>query len=199
MCQPEDADRVLGVRRQRDVADQVREHDEQEQRADEREPLGGHLLAHRTARDLVAHQFVEQLDRGLDLVRSLMHTPSDVDHRHARRDRRQHQVQDRLVDREDPEVDPAFEFELVLRFVDFVARAVQAVDRAEHDDPADPHSSEDQKRSFRLALGLGGSPLRGVHRRPAPASLGGNPSLCALMTAALSRAPQRAPAGALHE
>src|SRR3954451_16312325 len=42
--QPEDADLVLRVGRQRDVADQVGEPDEEEQRADEREPLPRHRV-----------------------------------------------------------------------------------------------------------------------------------------------------------
>ncbi len=37
--QAKHADLVLGVRRQWDVADEVGEHDEQKQRADERKPL----------------------------------------------------------------------------------------------------------------------------------------------------------------
>src|SRR4051794_24157812 len=66
---PEDVDLLLGVDRQRDEADQVRVPDEEEDRPDEREPLRGHPVVHVAARDVVAHQPVEGLDRRLHPVR----------------------------------------------------------------------------------------------------------------------------------
>ena len=57
----EDVDLVLGVRRQRDVADHVREPDEQEQRGDEREPRARHRRVHVARGDVVAHQLCRRL------------------------------------------------------------------------------------------------------------------------------------------
>src|SRR4029450_9354896 len=54
--QAEDVHLVLGVRRQREVADDVREPDEQEDGPDEGEPLRGHPVVHVAARDVVAHE-----------------------------------------------------------------------------------------------------------------------------------------------
>ena len=55
------------------------------------------------------------LDRGLHAVGPLLHPPRDVDHRHARQDRRDEEVEHRLVDVERPrQVDPGVELELVL-------------------------------------------------------------------------------------
>src|SRR3954453_579376 len=112
--QPEDVDLVLGVGRQRQVAEHLREPDEQEQGPDEREPLRGHLVVHVAARDVVAHEQERRLDRRLDLVGALGHALGDVDHREAGERAGDQDVQDGLVDAEDPEVDPPLELELVL-------------------------------------------------------------------------------------
>ena len=95
--EPEDVERVVAGR-QRDEPDQVVEPDEEEEGADEREPLRRHLVVHVPARDVVAHQAVERLDRGLDPVRPGLHPAGDVDHRDAGQEPRQHQVEHGLVD-----------------------------------------------------------------------------------------------------
>src|SRR4051794_24476379 len=116
----EDVDLVLRVGRQRQVAEQVREPDEQEERPDEREPLRGHLGVHVAARDVVAHEQEHRLDRRLDAVGTVRHPLGDVDHRPAHERRGDEHVEDGLVDGHDPEVDPRVELELVLRAVALV-------------------------------------------------------------------------------
>ena len=148
----EHVDLVLGVGGQRDVAHEVREHDEQEQGPDEGEPAFRHLLVEVAPRDVVSHQLVERLDGGLHLVRPRMHAIGHVDHRHAGRDRSQEQVENGLVDGEDPGVDPVVELELVLRLIGVVAPAA-AEDHEQHDDPADPHAGEQQQRFFHALFG----------------------------------------------
>src|SRR5918994_2958350 len=121
-------DLVLGVGRQRDVADQVREPDEEEEGPDEREPLAGHPVVHVPARDLVAHGHEEQLDRGLHAVGLGLHPLGDPEHRAGRQQRRDDEVEDRLVDVEETELDPRVEPELVLRRELLVVAAGEAED-----------------------------------------------------------------------
>src|SRR3954467_8118699 len=119
--QPEEVEGLLAVRRQRQIADQVREPDEEEEGAHEREPFGGHLRVHVPARDVVVREVVGGLDGGLDVVRLLLHALGDVDHRDARERRGQEQVEDGLVDAQvepaELDRDPRVELELVLRLV----------------------------------------------------------------------------------
>src|SRR3954468_6085606 len=118
----EDVNRVLGVRRQRQVADDVREPDEQEDGPDEREPLRGHRVVHVPARDVVAHEQERRLDRGLQPVRPRLHAPRDVDHREAGQRGRDEDVEDRLVELDRADREPRLELELVLRPVGLVDR-----------------------------------------------------------------------------
>src|SRR3954447_8011648 len=120
--QAEDVDRVLGVRRQREVADDVREPDEQEDRADEREPLRGHPVVHVPARDVVAHEQERRLGERLDAVRALLHAARDVDHREARQRGRDDDVHHGLVELDRADREPGVELELVLRPVGLVDR-----------------------------------------------------------------------------
>ncbi|MGD1052142.1 MAG: hypothetical protein ABR947_13825 [Solirubrobacteraceae bacterium] len=139
----------LGRGRQRDVADQVRVEDEERQRGDEREPLRRHPLVHVGADDVVLEALEDELDSGLHAVGALLHAPRDVDHRHAGQDRSQEQIQHGLVDREDAEVDPRMELELVLRLVAGVLDPLPA-DRG---DDRDRHGDVDAKADRHLALG----------------------------------------------
>src|SRR3954466_13364414 len=116
----EDVHRVLGVRRQRQVADDVREPEEQEDRPDEREPLRGHAVVHVPARDVVAHEQERGLDERLDAVRPGVHPPGHVDHRAARQRGRDDDVEDRLVELDRADREPGVELELVLRPVGLV-------------------------------------------------------------------------------
>ena len=116
--QTEDLDRVLGVEGQRDVPDHVVEPDEEEQRGDEREPLLGHAGVHVAPGDRVAREVVGELDGGLHAVWLGLHAARDVEHDPAGGRRREHEVGDRLrdreVDAEDLDGDPRVETELVL-------------------------------------------------------------------------------------
>src|SRR3954447_20491341 len=76
----EDVGRLLGVGRQGDVADQVREEDEEEQGADEREPLLRVFLGHVPAHDVVVRDVIDGLHSGLHVIRPLLHLPADPDH-----------------------------------------------------------------------------------------------------------------------
>src|SRR3954467_2099030 len=123
---PEDVHRVLGVRRQREVADDVREPDEQEDGPDEREPLRGHPVVHVPARDVVAHEEERGLDERLDPVRALLHAARDVDHRAAGQRGRDEDVEDRLVELDRADREPRVELELVLGPVGLVDRGERA-------------------------------------------------------------------------
>src|SRR4051794_6085 len=139
--EPEEHEALLAVGRQRYVADQVREPDEEEERADEREPLGREARRQVPARDVVVREVVQRLGGRLDVVRPLRHLARDVDHRSARRRRGQEQVEHRLVDAQvelaDLDLDPWVELELVLRLV-FGVAAGRAEDQVEDDDDPDP-------------------------------------------------------------
>ena len=137
MCQPNRLMCCGGVRRQRDEADQVRVEDEQRERGDEREPAGGHAPVHVAADDVVLEALVDDLDERLDAVGALLHAPRDVDHRRAGQDPGGDHVEDRLVDRQEAEVDVVVELEVVLRRVARVL-AVRAEDDVQQDRPAEP-------------------------------------------------------------
>ena len=131
--EPEDVDLLVRVRRQRDVAEHVREPDEEEERRDEREPAGGELrVVQVPARDVVLRQVVGDLDRHLRLVRLVDHPLGDPDHREAGERRREEEVEDRAVDRHvdagDVDLDPRLEPELLLG-LERVVLAVGAEDR----------------------------------------------------------------------
>ena len=184
---PEDRDLVLRVRRQRQVADEVREEDEEEQRADEREPPRGHLGVHGAAGDVVAHELVEGLDRRLHLVGPLLHAPRDPDHRDRREAGRDEQVHDGLVDREHAQVDPVVELELVLRFEGFVAGAVEPVDDDQRDQADDVDRQHDQQPPFDGGS-PGCAPLGGAHQIPRVQA----PAECRSALMRLSAVPARA-------
>jgi hypothetical protein len=126
------------VRRQRDVADQVAEPDEEEERAQEWEPLPRHRVGHVAASDVVAHQRVERFDGGLDAVRAGLHAAGDPDHRADRERAGDDHVEHRLVDVERPgEVDPDVELELVLRLELLVVAPGEAEDRDQQSEDAE--------------------------------------------------------------
>jgi hypothetical protein len=161
----EDVDRLVIVHRQRDVADDVREPDEEEQRRHEREPLGRGLRVHVVARDLVVGQVVRALDDHLGAVRLLLHPPGDVRHRpdrgHAREEEVEHGLVDREVERADLELDPRREPELLLR-LELLVLAVAAEDQVQQDRDTEVDREEDQdlaaraEPTARLARLLGG-------------------------------------------
>ena len=133
-----DVDRLVRVRRQRDVADQVRVPDEEEQRGQEREPLAGHLVVHVAADDVVADEGVDRLDGGLHAVRPRLHAVGDVDHRHDAEDRGDDDVEHALVEVERAgQADPAVELELVLRLELVVVPAGRAEEGDDRDDRAE--------------------------------------------------------------
>src|SRR5215218_4807993 len=140
----EDIDLLVRVGRQRDVADEVREPDEQEQRPDEREPLARHRVVHVPARDVVAHRGVDPLDGGLHAVRALLHATGDVDHRADRERRGDQQVQHRAREVERAEVDPGVELELVLRLELLVVEPRPAVDADREHDQEQVDAADDQ-------------------------------------------------------
>ena len=110
---------VLGVGRQRQEAEHVREPDPEEEGGEEGEPAGGHRAVEAAAGDRVLGQVVGDLDRGLHPVGLLVHPARDPDHGEDRQGAGQEQVEDRLVDAEvdagEVDRDPRFELELVLR------------------------------------------------------------------------------------
>ena len=144
----EDVDRVLGVGRQRQVADHVREPDEEEERRQEGEPAERHLLVEVVAGDVLPGEVVGELHRHLDLVRLALHPVRDVRHRADRRDGREDEVEDRLVDREvdarDVDRDPRVEEELVLR-LELVVLAIDPDDEHQHaqDQEVEAEADED--------------------------------------------------------
>ena len=143
---PEEVELLLRVGRQRDVTDQVAEPDEEEERPDEREVLLGHPVIEVPARDVVAHQREEDLDRRLNPVRSRLHPARDPDHRRAREDRGDHQVHHGLVDVERAgQVDPGVELELVLGLELLVVAPREAEDQEDRDERkrVKPENSED--------------------------------------------------------
>src|SRR3954447_8279046 len=116
----EDVDGVLRVRRQWQVADDVREPEEQEDGPDEREPLRRHPVVHVPARDVVAHEQERGLDERLRPVRARLHPARDVHHAAARERGRDDHVEDRLVELDRTDREPRVELELVLRPVGVV-------------------------------------------------------------------------------
>ncbi len=157
----EDVDRVLGVHRQRDEADHVREPDPEEERGEEGEPAGGHLGVEVAAGDRVLGHVVGDLDRDLDPVGFLLHPLRDPEHRRDRQAAGQQQVGDRFVDAEvdaaELDRDPRFELELVLRLVALVFPCV-AEDQEHQDREAEIGADSDQD------LGLGAEPALGAAR-----------------------------------
>src|SRR3954447_16997686 len=139
---PEEVDLLLAVDRQRDEADQVRVPDEEEDRPDEREPLGGHAVVHVAAGDVVAHQPEEELDRGLDPVRPRVHPARDVEHRPHGEEPGEQQVQHRLVEVDRADREPGVQPELVLRLeLGVLAGRPEehgGADRKQQIDPTDP-------------------------------------------------------------
>ena len=165
---PEHVEGRVRVRRQRDVADEVGEPDEQEERPDEREPLPRHRVVHVAARDVVAHEQVERLDRGLHAVGPLLHPARDVEHaerREHRRDREvEHRAGDREVDAGEVDADPVLELELLLRLERLVA-AGRAGERA--DDPREHEHATDRSEDLDACA-------HGVWTSPGPLDPGSN-------------------------
>ena len=149
--QAEDADLVLDVGRQRYVANQVGEENEEEESGDEGEPPGSHLLVHVARDDVLAQQIEDHLDGRLHAVGALAHAPRDVDHADAGQRGRDEEIHHGLGDREVDacEVDrhPVFELELVLGFVAGVAAATTGED-ANDDDPKDIGAEDAQQLLF---------------------------------------------------
>ena len=144
---------MAGVRRQRQVAEHVREPDEEEESRDEREPLARHRAVHVLAGDGVEGDVVGHLDRGLDAVRAVLHAAGDVDHRPGRRDCGEEEVHHGLVvahvDAEEVELDPRLEAELLLGLEGVVA-TLAAEQEAEQDRQAEPEAEADQDLVARL-------------------------------------------------
>src|SRR5215210_616141 len=144
----EDVDGLGAVRRQREVADDVREGDEEEEGRDEGKPLrrvgGGQV----PAGDVVLGHVVGDLDRRLHAVGLHLHAAGDVDHHPDRQCARQHEVEDRPVDREvdatDVDGNPVVELELVLG-LELVVLAVAAEDhqQGDRDREVDPAREQD--------------------------------------------------------
>src|ERR1700761_326934 len=147
----EQGELLVAVRRQREIADQVAEPDEQEQRAQEREPPGRQRVGHVSPGDVVAHQRVQDLDGGLDLVRPRLHPPGDPQHHEDRQQSRDDQVDNRAVDAEHAEVDPVDQLELVLDLELVVLVLREAVDDQQQHETRDVDPSADQQNLARLA------------------------------------------------
>ena len=150
----EDVDRLVGVGRQRQIADHVREEDEEEQGCEEREPLGGEPLVFDVAAgDVDLHHVVGDFDRGLEAARLLLHAPGDVEHDADGQGRSEDQVEHGLVDREvdaaDVDRDPGIELELVLGLEGLVLAVAAEDDSDEDRDQEEADESEGD-------LGLGG-------------------------------------------
>src|SRR6478609_5802965 len=175
----EDVDRVLGVGRQRQEADHVREPDPEEERSQEREPAAGHLRLQIAARDRVLGHVVGNLHRRLHPVRLLVHAARDPDHRPDRQSAGEDEIENGLVDAEvdagEVDRDPRFELELVLRLEVFVfAGAAEDQHHQDRDPEVDPEADED--------LGFGAEPgLRCGYRLVAhatPCPSGSSPKRC---------------------
>ncbi len=123
----EDVNRMLGVGRQREEADHVREPDPEEEGGEEGEPARCRRRVEVAAGDVVLGQVVGDLDRRLHLVRLLRHAARDPDHDADRQGAGEEQVEHRLVDAEvdagEVDRDPRFELELVLGLERFVFAA----------------------------------------------------------------------------
>jgi hypothetical protein len=142
---------VLGVGRQRQEADHVREPDPEEERGQEREPAGRHLGVEAAAGDRVLGHVVGDLDRGLHPVRLLVHAAGDPDHREDRQGAGEDEVEHRFVDAEveaaEVDRDPWFELELVLRLERFEL-AGAAEDQQHQDRDAEIDADPDQHFRF---------------------------------------------------
>src|SRR3954454_8795819 len=153
--QPEQVERLLAVRRQRQVAEQVREPDEEERGGAEGEPLERVLAVHVPERDVVAREVVGGLDRRLDAVRLRLHALRDPHHHRDGERGREEQVEHRLVDAQvepaDLDLDPRIELELVLRLVVVVA-ALVAERGAENDRQPDHQAEAEEDLGLRAQL-----------------------------------------------
>jgi hypothetical protein len=94
-----------------------------------------------------AGQVVEHFHRHLEAPRALPQAFGDVEHHPDRDADREQQVQNALVERDRPRLEPGVEFELVRRRVDAAGdcgRLVRgdAEQDHEHDDPADPGAED---------------------------------------------------------
>ena len=132
------------VDRQRDVADQVGDEDEHEDRGDQREVLALHLRIQVFLGD-AAHEVVEHLHCHLQTPGALLQAPGDVEHHPERDPDCQQQVENGLVEGDRPDLEPGVEFELVGRREDAagdVRRLVRRDPEQDHeqDDPADPQA-----------------------------------------------------------
>ncbi len=138
----EDLEFLGAVDRERDVAEQVRDEDEHEKRANERKPALRAALVH----VLVGHprgEVVEPLDRDLQTAGAALHVPCDADHHADRDDRGEQDVEHALVEvHRAEEVRPGFEVVGVDDAEPFVLVALEAVDHAE-DHEADDVDGED--------------------------------------------------------
>jgi hypothetical protein len=106
---------VLVGQRQRDEADDVEHPDEHEEGGDVGKPPFDGPAREVPLHDLSLHEVVERLPRGLSPVRPQRESEAhDPDAEHDRQRGADPEVDDRLVDREDAEVHPGVEPELVL-------------------------------------------------------------------------------------
>src|SRR3954468_6429621 len=150
--EPEHLEGLVRVRRQRDVADEVREPDEEEQRGQEREPLAGHLVVHVAARDVVADERVDGLHGGLHAVGPRLHAARDVDHRDDGQRGGEDHVEHALVDVERTrEVDPGVELELALRLELLVVLPLGPEDQDDDDDREDVDAEDAEQDLFGAA------------------------------------------------
>jgi hypothetical protein len=106
-------------------------------------------VVHVALGDVVVHQRVGRLDRRLDLVRARLHAARDPHHCDRRRHAGQHDVEDRLVDREvdaaDVDRDPGVELELVLGLERGVGLALDAKDAGDGDGDAEERGEREQE------------------------------------------------------
>ena len=142
----EDVELLPRVDRQRYVADQVRDEDEDEDRRDQRKVLAFHLRIEVFPRH-VAGEVVEPLDRDLQATRALPQAFDHVGHHPDGDAGRQQQIEDPLVDRDRADLEPGVQLELVDRGEDVVddlgslVRGDPEQDREQHD-PAHPHADD---------------------------------------------------------
>src|SRR5215210_2207629 len=146
-AEAEDVDRLLRVRRQRDVAEHVREPDEEEERGHEGEVLRRRRDRHVALGDLGVGEVVGALDERLHPVRAVLHALGDVDHHgggdHAGEDHVEHGLVERHVDRAELQVEPGVELELVLG-LELVVLAVAPDDPVERDRAPEPDERAEQ-------------------------------------------------------
>ena len=167
---PEQQELLAGVDRQRDVADQVRDQDEDEDRRDQREVLSRHRLIERLVGH-VARERVEHLDRDLQPARAFAQPLGHVEQDADRDDGGQQDVEHALVEVDRADAEPGIELELVRRREH--ARGdraglvgAEADDRDEEDDPTEPDRADGEQHLAQRAHPLmtgGGVGSGGAH------------------------------------